>query len=403
MTHDSPRAARRQRQGRCRLLPALVVFGGVLALLGLDLSLQAGTPVYGWGNISAQAPFAGRDGAGLLVFQNKLWLLGGWNPDTTVFPKTTTNEVWNSPDGKQWTQVKPNTFGTSAFNPNTDWEGRHMAGWAVFQNKLWIIGGDSNQCHYQPNVWNSGDGVHWTQVASNVPWGNRVLFYTLVFNNKIWVMGGQTLDLDDCPGPQEPETLYNDVWSSSDGANWILVRPSTLGHTYLNLAKPQPREAPTASTWSARGVICGAVVFNGKMWLVGGGVYGTPSTPEALYNDVWNSVDGVTWTRVINHAPWNPRIYHDITVFDGHMWVLGGHGPDGGGNLADVWYSADGVNWTQLPYTPWLARHAASVAVFKDALWLTGGTTDQDGLQDDVWKLGNNGVIVPLISSQLLQ
>ena len=90
-------------------------------MLGLDLSLQGATPVYGWGNVTADAPFAGRDGAGLLVYQNKLWLLGGWNADTTVFPNTTTNEVWNSPDGKRWIQVKPNTFGTSAFNPATDW------------------------------------------------------------------------------------------------------------------------------------------------------------------------------------------------------------------------------------------------------------------------------------------
>ena len=381
----SAHRARKQGRRRRRLPPVLAGLAGFLAMLGGDLCLHALTPVYGWASITVEAPFARRDGAGLLVYQNKLWLLGGWNPDTTVFPKTTSNEVWNSPDGKHWTQVKPNTFGTSAFNPATDWEGRHMAGWAVFQNKLWIIGGDSNQCHYQPNVWNSSDGVHWTEVASDVPWGNRVLFYTVVFNNRLFVMGGQTLVLDDCQSSGQPESVYNDVWTSSDGVNWTQVKPST-----------------SAGEWSARGVICGAVVFNGRMWLIGGGVYGTPSTPGAVYNDVWNSADGVNWTRVIYHAPWNPRIYHDITVFDGHMWVIGGHGPAGSGNLADVWYSIDGVHWTQLPNTPWRGRHAASVAVFKNALWLTAGSTD-DSPQNDVWRLINNGAIVPLIDSQLLQ
>jgi hypothetical protein len=312
-------------------------------------------------------------------------VLGGWNADTTVFPKTTNNEVWSSPDGKHWTQVKRNTFGTSAFNPATDWEGRHMAGWIVFQNKLWIVGGDSNQCHYQPNVWNSTDGAHWTELASNVPWGNRVLFYTLVFKNKLWVMGGQTLQLDDCPGPAAPTQIYNDVWTSSDGANWSKVA------------------AASEASWAPRGVICGAVVFNGRMWLIGGGVYGTSSTPDVAYNDVWNSADGVNWSRVIDHAPWDPRIYHDITVFDGHMWVLGGNAGNGGGNLDDVWYSSDGVHWKQLPNTPWLARHAASVAVLNGTLWLTGGTA-YSGSQNDVWSLHNNGAaIVPLISSQLLQ
>jgi hypothetical protein len=376
----------------------------VLAILGLDLSLHAAPPVYGWANMMPQAPFAPRDGAGLVVYQNKLWLLGGWNGDTTVFPNTTANDVWNSPDGKQWTQVKPNTFGTSAFNPATDWEGRHMAGWAVYQNKLWIIGGDSNQCHYQPNVWNSSDGVHWTEVASNVPWGNRVLFYTLVFNNRLWVMGGQTLDLDNCPVPEVQETLYNDVWTSSDGANWTQVKPSS---STLSANSPWSIffETPLAGkySWRPRGVICGAVVFNGRMWVIAGGVYGTPTTPGVLYNDVWSSADGVNWTRVTGNAPWNPRIYHSITVYDGRMWVVAGHGADGGSNLSDVWYSSDGVHWTQLPNTPWLARHAASVAVLNGALWLTGGTTDALGSQHDVWRLINNGGIVPLISSQLLQ
>jgi hypothetical protein len=337
-----------------------------------------GVPLYGWQNVTVQAAFAGRDGAGLLVYGNKLWLLGGWNPSTVVFPNYTSNEVWNSSDGKNWTQVKPNTFGTPAFDSSTDWEGRHMAGWVVFNNQLWIVGGDSNQCHYQPNAWNSSDGLHWTQVTSQLPWGARVLFYTLVFNNKIWVMGGQTLVLDTCSGYPQEETFFDDVWSSSDGSNWVEVTP--------------------AAAWDPRGVICGAVVFQGRMWVIGGGTYGTP---QFLYNDVWSSADGVKWTRVLANAPWQGRIYHDIIVYDNRMWVIGGHAANNGNNLSDVWSSPDGVHWTQVPNTPWLARHAESTAVFNGAIFLTGGTTDLNGSQDDVWKL-DRGPIAPLINSQLL-
>jgi hypothetical protein len=353
------------------------------------LHAQTPTPLYGWQNVTVQAPFAPRDGAGLVTYQNKLWLLGGWNASNAVFPNTTTNEVWSSPDGKYWTQVKPNTSGTPAFNPVTDWEGRHMAGWAVFDNKLWIIGGDSNQCHYQPDAWNSSDGAHWTQVSNALPWGNRVLFYTLVFNNMIWVMGGQTLVLADCPAFPQPETFYNDVWNSADGVNWtqVQVRASVFSPVV------------TPPRWSMRGVICGAVVFKGQMWVIGGGTYGTP---QYLYNDVWSSVDGLNWTRVLASAPWEPRIYHDITVYDGRMWVVGGHASNGDGNLADTWSSADGVHWTQVPNTPWLPRHAASAVAFNGAIWLTGGTTNENGSQDDVWKL-DKGPIVPIINAQLLQ
>jgi hypothetical protein len=84
------------------------------------------------------------------------------------------------------------------------------------------------------------------------------------------------------------------------------------------------------------------------------------------------------------------------------MWVVGGHASNGDGNLADTWSSADGVHWTQVPNTPWLPRHAASAVAFNGAIWLTGGTTNENGSQDDVWKL-DKGPIVPIINAQLLQ
>jgi hypothetical protein len=343
-------------------------------------SAPQGVPLYGWQNVTVQAAFAGRDGAGLLTYDNKLWLLGGWNSSTAVFPLTTSNEVWSSTDGRHWTLVKPNTFGTTAFKPATDWQGRHMAGWLVFNDQLWIVGGDSNQCHYQTDAWNSSDGVHWKQVTANLPWGNRVLFYSLVFNNKIWVMGGQTLALADCPDYGEQESFDNDIWNSSDGLHWAQVEPS-------------------GSIWDPRGVIGGAVVFKGRMWVIGGGTYGND---QVIYNDVWSSADGANWTQITAHAPWQPRIYHSITVYDGRIWVVAGHASNGNGNIADTWSSADGANWTQVAGVPWLARHAASVAVYQGALWMTGGSTDENGSQDDVWKL-DKGPIAPIINSLLLQ
>jgi hypothetical protein len=69
-----------------------------------------------------------------------------------------------------------------------------------------------------------------------------------------------------------------------------------------------------------------------------------------------------------------------VAVFDGRLWVLEGYS---GGNRNDVWHSADGVTWHEVPKTPWKARHAASVFVHDDALWVVAG----NNLQSDVWKL----------------
>ena len=315
-----------------------------------------------WVQVTPKAEFAPRDGAGALVFAGKMWLLGGWNPgDKANFPRICNNEVWSSEDGANWSLEKPNTYGKEGFDPDRDWEGRHTAGYVVFKDRMWIVGGDANQGHYQNDVWNSADGKTWHRVSTQrgVPWGPRVLHHTLVFRHKIWVLGGQTL-------PQfapEKEAFYNDIWNTSDGVNWTRVVPK------------QP-------CWRPRGMIGGSAVFRGRMWMLGGGTYDTPQRPERnFYNDVWSSADGVNWQCHLTCAPWAPRQYHEVAVFDNKMWVM--EGWDGASNRNDVWCSSDGTNWQEVPGTPWRPRHAASVFVYNDALWVVAG----NNMESDVWRL----------------
>jgi lysophospholipase L1-like esterase len=318
---------------------------------------------YQWINVTHEAAYAPRDGAGALTFHGRMWLVGGWNPgDKRHFPRICNNEVWSSADGARWTLEKPNTFLDRAFDPASDWEGRHSAGYVVHDDKMWIIGGDSNQGHYQNDVWNSSDGRTWTRVnhGKDPPWAPRALHHTLVFGDKMWVIGGQTMPAF---APAD-EVFYRDLWTTSDGASWTRV---------------EPREP----YWSPRGMIGGSAVFQGRIWILGGGTYDTPKSPARnFYNDVWSSPDGVHWTRHLEHAPWHPRQYHDAAVFDDKLWVLEGYHQQGG-NRNDVWHSSDGVNWHELVGTPWKPRHAASIFVFDGALWMVAG----NNMQQDVWKL----------------
>ena len=276
-----------------------------------------------------------------------MWLLGGWNPhDKVNFPRICNSEMWSSSDGVAW-----------KLETQANWAPRHTAGYAVLGDRMWVVGGDPIQRHYQNDVWNSADGIHWTKVTDSVPWKNRVLHHTLAFNSKLWVLGGQAL-------PQfasAPEAFYSDVWNSTDGIRWLKVT----------------ERAP----WAARGMIGGCAVLSGRMWLLGGGTYDTPGQPRRkLFNDVWSSVDGTQWTCHLEHAPWPARQYHEVTVFDNRLWILEGWNH---GNRNDVWCSSDGVHWSELPNTPWSPRHAASVAVFDNALWVIAG----NNMQSDVWKL----------------
>lgn len=46
---------------------------------------------------------------------------------------------------------------------------------------------------------------------------------------------------------------------------------------------------------------------------------------EALHRDVWNTEDGIHWTRVTDEAPWAARgMIGGSAVLDGRIWLLGG-------------------------------------------------------------------------------
>ena len=312
-----------------------------------------GQPGYRWTCLTTDAAFAGRDGAGALVFNDRMWLLGGWNPgDKVNFPHICNSEVWTSSDGATWDLVIK----------KAPWEGRHTAGYVVHRGRMWIVGGDCNQGHHQNDVWSSEDGLNWEPVNDHVPWAPRALHHTVAFADRIWVMGGQTM-----PGfAGAEEAFFNDVWSSTDGVSWERV----------------VEHAP----WAPRGMVGGSVVLQDRMWLLGGGTYDTPTTPKRkYYNDVWSSTDGVEWERHTDCAQWAPRQYHDVGVFDGCMWVMEGH--DGRANRNDVWYSEDGVTWHEVPDTPWAIRHAASVFTYDGGLWMVAG----NNMFPDAWKLTRVG------------
>lgn len=347
------------------LIRVLVVAFVWLPLVALRL--DAGEPDYSWELITKNAEFAPRDGAGALTHDGKMWLLGGWNPGQAhreFFPMICNNEVWSSENGLNWTLVKPNTFKNASFDATktNDWEGRHTAGYAVFRGRMWILGGDCNQHHYQNDVWNSVDGKTWTFVNKGrpVPWKDRVLHTTVVYADKIWVLGGQSMPAF----ATSEEQFHRDVWTTTDGEHWNQI-------------------IPREPCWSARGMIGGAAVKDGRIWILGGGTYDTPMTPERqFFNDVWSSADGEHWTQHTAKAPWHPRQYHDVAVWDGRLWVMEGYHKDGG-NRNDVWYSSDGSNWTEIPNTPWKPRHAASLFVHQNALWMVAG----NNMESDVWRL----------------
>jgi N-acetylneuraminic acid mutarotase len=146
------------------------------------------------------------------------------------------------------------------------------------------------------------------------------------------------------------------------GQNWPKVTQSTTS------------PAPTGAN--------PGVEFNGSLWIVGKAGAGVTR------DDVWNSTDnGVTWTNVTaglsNGAAFGMRYQHQLTVFNGELWVTGGY--DGSTYFSDAWHSSDGVNWTLASTGGYVERAEHSAVVNNGRLYLIAGFNHNNQLLNDVW------------------
>jgi hypothetical protein len=299
-----------------------------------------------WQMVTDQAGWQPRDSQGEAVFGGRMWIMGGWFDSYIPAPR----DVWSSADGKRWDLVTETAGWRSSDIPMT----------LAYRDRIWFMGGwyNGRLPGYEATceVWSSTDGAEWDR-SRDAAWSARMGAGAAVFKDRMWILGGTEnylfSDDDAC--------LRNDVWSSSDGTNWELATPD--------------------AGWSPR-AFHQAVVLDGKLWIVGGGSY---KPNFQVRNDVWCSEDGVRWTRVLDRAPWMPRIWFSAVVYRNRMWVLGGSTLDNE-LVTDVWHSMDGEHWSKLVSTDvWSPRHEHSAFVLNDRIWVAGGHAKP--LNSEVWSL----------------
>jgi len=289
-------------------------------------------------------PFSARDEHTVLVFNNKMWLFGGWAGSGNIHY----SEVWNTTDGINWQLV------TDA----PPWQNTEMKRVVEFNNKLWLIGGGATA----KEIWSSQDGINWTKEVNEFPWERRHTAYIASFKDKLWVIGG--ISFWDKYGNWDRDngvSAYNDIWSSVDGISWIKEKD-------YNSVPP-------------RGLIYGNAVIGEYMYIYSGGIY-TSQNLTTLYNDVWRTSDGISWNRIQDRAAWSPRAFSSICTFRNELFIIAGSIRMGGDLVNDVYASKDGINWEQQKYSFWSPRHASGLCVFNDKLWLIGGF-----FVNDIWVL----------------
>ena len=273
-----------------------------------------------------------RSGHTSVVFDNKIWIMGGEQDAGGRI-----NDVWSSPDGMTWTE-----------SPATGhWSSRRRHTSVVFDSKIWIMGGEDRVSAQLNDVWSSPDGTDWTVSLDTSPWSKRTGHTSVVFDNKIWIMGGVAIN------------TMNDIWSSPDGMTWT--------------------ESPATGHWSSRHRHT-SVTFNNKIWILGGNSIG-------LLNDVWSSSDGMTWTESSATGHWSTRRSPTSVVFDNKIWIHGGGQFTRASIMNDIWSSPDGTNWT-IAFARggrWSGRQSHVSVIFDNKIWIMGGFDRNGNTRNDVW------------------
>ncbi len=124
----------------------------------------------------------------------------------------------------------------------------------------------------------------------------------------------------------------------------------------------------TASAAWQRKLSHASIVFDNKMWVIGGLSSGDPS-------DAWYSSDGINWTSATNSAGWTNRFDHAAISYNNKLWVLKGSDPsDSYGKRKDIWGSSNGTSWNKgIAIAPFEACAGFACVNFKDKAWVIGG------------------------------
>jgi Galactose oxidase, central domain/Kelch motif len=276
--------------------------------------------------------FSARQNHRVLVFSNDLWLYGGYDGTNS------TNEVWRSSDGDNWTKVATN----AAFSSRSGHEA------IVFKNSIWIIQGGGGGVILN-DLWVSSDGINFSLVSAFPPFTNRWLFDAVVFNNKLFVIGGGG-DYDD----------LNDVWSTSDGTNWT--------------------EIASVNSWQKRDSHQ-CVVYSNSLYLFGGSGGG-----YVLY-DMWKTINGVSWQEVKYYDTYDISSYvvrqsPELLVAGNTLWMIGGYGNYGGGGVN---YFTEYQGWLIASANAFKGRYGHQAIYWQNHIWVIGGFNGTKEL-NDVWK-----------------
>lgn len=275
--------------------------------------------------ITEDAAYGARKAAGVEVFDDKIWVIGGRNDADVAL-----TDIWSSDDGENWT-----------LEGDLPFSGIYGHELIAFNGKLWIYGGISEGI-LSNKIFSSEDGIAWVEETETTPFIQYQFSKFEVLGDKIFRIAGYSGDIDDL----SPERY---VYSSIDGLNWNLeienhgfdtkysFQLESLNENLysfepnpdLDIEEISTRTSTDGINWSSpavsdireRGInSIRTVVLNGKIVLMT-----TPVDGPNLNSTFYESSTGVDWVSAttIDSVPIR-AIFYSLVNLNGELFAIGG-------------------------------------------------------------------------------
>ena len=276
---------------------------------------------YHWTKLVDSAPWKKSYNFQIFSFRDTLWT---FHHDGT----------WFSTNGTGWTKSPlPNAIYNLAF-----------LDYIIYKDAIYGLGhfeGNIEQFSFRPDIYVTYDMKHWDKISVNSNLPKRFFYHPFVFDNKIWIIGGE-----------DKQNVYADIWNSADGIHWNKLKDHAefgkqggaqfvhfKGRMYM--LSNEVWSLPDGLNWQkeTHEIVKGEKVFgyapmvlDNKIWLLGCNRNGQ-FTSQVLVSE-----DGKIWKGM--NAPWSPRGGIAATVHKGKIYMTGGK-YGGTPNMPDFRYSND--------------------------------------------------------------
>jgi hypothetical protein len=283
--------------------------------------------------------FEVRSGEATIVFNNQLYLIGGYTTGDVQIAREYKSDVWVSKDGDEWLEINE----AAQFSPRS---GHQLI---VRDKKLWLIGG-SNGANIHSDVWVSENGKDWTEINQDTPFSMRTHFEAFTLNNELFIAGGYTT---------HGEKL-NDLWRSTDGVNWSSV---------TNFSLAEASNSPF--------VVIGDI---------------GSQTAYLLGDKIYSSTNGTQWIEIDDVPITTGFTNREAALINGEIWLFTYtfeyFGSRGHKNISRVYKSKDALTWEFVKggiYLGNLIAREAKPIEFKDRLFIVGGRAEVIEYTNEVW------------------